>query len=261
MDNEEIIKVIIIDDNKECLFDLQTQLELFPNIQILGMASSYKSAKSLLMNEAVDLIFLDIEMPFKNGFDLLKEIREQGRNHFSVIFHTAYDKYMIEALREMAFDFLVKPVTYEDLKQAIERYKEKKENTSTNVIPLYQGLVGIPDVIALPTSLGMRFVDKSKILMFRCSKFSLMKKSSWEAVLNDQTVIALNKNTTSKDIAAIIDSANFVSINQSTIVNIIYINYIEFKTHDCVLVPPYNGISLNVSRTHLTKLRERFDML
>jgi two-component system LytT family response regulator len=117
------IKTIIIDDNKEYLFSLRENLALFPEVEIIGEATQYKNAKQLLLKTQPDLIFLDIEMPGKNGFELLNEVKTEMKHPFKVVFYTAYDKYIIDALRQSAFDYLVKPVEINELKEVLGRYK------------------------------------------------------------------------------------------------------------------------------------------
>jgi two-component system LytT family response regulator len=260
MNCEEKIKTVIIDDDKNFIFDLKEHLLLYPEVDLLGYASHYKQAKSLLLNEHPDLVFLDVEMPVKNGFELLNEVRELAEKPFNVIFYTAYDTYMIQALRESALDYILKPVKSEELKDAIERFKRKEQTTQTPD-PNYQNILGFPEMISLPTSTGMKFVDKKNIVMFQSSKESLLDRQCWEALLNDMSHIKLRKGITSNEIQNLLGSARCIKINQSTIVNLNYLSVIEFKTRECFLVPPFNNIPLIVSRNNLVELREKFDFI
>jgi two-component system LytT family response regulator len=259
----DVIRTVIIDDDKEALFYLQDQLSLYPDVQLAGMASNYKRAQSLLANETIDLVFLDIEMPYKNGFELLRDVYNDKKAPFSVVFYTADEKYMIEALHVAAFDFLIKPIKQEKLKQVLDRFRERKNsaNTMHNNLSHYHGYIGMPEIIALPTPTGLRFFDKNKILYFECVKSSLIKKPFWQAVLNDKTQIRLRKEISSKEILSVVGDSRFISISQSAIVNLLYVNFVEYKTRECILIPPYNDTSLSVSRIQLSKLRNTFDLL
>jgi len=260
MNPSEKIRVAIIDDNKEFLESLKKHLLFFPKVEICGTASQYKQAKDLLLNKNLDLVFLDIEMPCKNGFELLDEVRKKGST-FSVIFYTAYDKYMIQALRESAFDYILKPINMEELKNAIERFKaQRNESTSLTQLPLYQGIQGMPEIIALPSNLGLKFIDKNRILLFRCINGGLLEKSSWEVLLTDYTTLKLGANTTADRIVQLMNKDRFLQINQSCIINLNYLNMVEYKTRSCLLIPPFNNLELTVSRTHLSKLREDFEV-
>lgn len=260
MAESEKINVAIVDDNKEFLESLIEHLSFFPDVEICGYASQYKQARELLLNEELDLVFLDIEMPCKNGFELLNEVRKKGSS-FSVIFYTAYDKYMVQALRESAFDYILKPVDPQELKNAITRFKtQRATQIPMTISPLYQGIVGSPEIIALPTNLGLRFIDKNRILLFRRIQGNLMEKSSWEALLTDMTAIKLGANTTADRITQLLSKERFLPINQSCIINLNYMSLVEFKTRSCLLVPPFDTMKLAVSRTQLSVLREAFEV-
>ncbi|MFA5328118.1 MAG: response regulator transcription factor [Prolixibacteraceae bacterium] len=256
----EKIQVAIVDDNKAYLESLVEHLSFFPEIEICGSATQYKQARELLVNEKPDLVFLDIEMPCKNGFELLNEVRKKGST-FSVIFYTAYDKYMIHALRESAFDYILKPVKEDELRQAIDRFKKQREEQSKdNLVPLYQGTMGSPEVVALPSNLGLRFIDKNRILLFRCINSGILEKSSWEVLLTDYATIKLGAKTTADRIIQLMNKDRFLQINQSCIINLNYLSMVEFKTRNCLLMPPFDNLDLTVSRTHLSKLRESFEV-
>jgi len=260
MAESEKIQVAIVDDNKDFLESLKDHLSFFPEIEICGTATQYRQARELLLNGKPDLVFLDIEMPCKNGFELLNEVRKKGST-FCVIFYTAYDKYMIQALRESAFDYIIKPVDPSELKLVIERFKKQRaEQSPETSIPLFQGIQGMPEVIALPSNLGLRFVDKNRILLFRCVNGSFLEKSSWEVLLTDYTTIKLGANTTADRIIHLMNKDRFLQINQSCIINLNYLSMVEFKTRNCLLIPPFDTLELTVSRTHLSKLREAFEV-
>lgn len=260
MNEMEKIRVAIVDDNKDFLESLVDHLYVFPEVEICGTATHYRQARELLINEKLDLVFLDIEMPCKNGFELLDEVRKKG-SVFSVIFYTSYDKYMIQALRESAFDYILKPIRTEDLKNAIERFKnQRQEQTSVTPPPLYQGMQGMPEIIALPSNLGLRFVDKNRILLFRCINGGILDKSSWEVLFTDFTSLKLGSNATADRIVQLMHKDRFLQINQSCIINLNYLNLVEYKTRNCQLVPPFDNLELTVSRTQLARLRELFEV-
>jgi two-component system LytT family response regulator len=260
MNKSKKIKVAIVDDNKEFIDSLIDHLIIFQDVEICGAATKYKQAKDLLLNEKPDLVFLDVEMPCKNGFEILSEVRKKG-GIFSVVFYTAYDKYMIQALRESAFDFIIKPIKEEELKQVMNRFKQQRNEQPIDFsIPLYQGTAGSPDIIALPSNLGLRFVDKNRILLFRCMGGGILEKPWWELLLNDGSTIKLGANSTADRIIKLINTDRFIQINQSCIINLNYLNMVEFKTRKCLLMPPFDNLELTVSRTQLSKLRELFEV-
>ncbi len=263
MKTDDVIKTIIVDDNEEFIFSLKEHLALFPEIEIIGTASKYPKAKKLLLSSEPDLLFLDIEMPNKSGFDLLNEIRENGSKNTKIIFYTAYDKYMIEALRESAFDFIIKPVREEELRNAIMRFKMSRQCESTLNQTQFTTIQNnaSPEIISLPTATGLRFTDKNQIVLFQSGKESFFERPSWEVLLHNNEKIKLRRQTNAKEILQCAGECRFVQVNQSFIINLCYINEIEFKTRQCHLNPPFNNIDIVISRSYLNELKNRFDLL
>jgi two-component system LytT family response regulator len=259
MNGSDKILTAIIDDDEEFVFALKEHLGFFPEIQLQGSASKYNQAKNLLLKEDLELVFMDIEMPVKTGFELLEEARKSRKQPVSVIFYTAFDKYLLQGLRESAFDYLMKPVTTEDLRAVIDRYKVKrKSEQQVNSIPVSQGTT---EIISLPTPIGLRFMDKNNIIMLQCTKEQTQDKPGWKAILTDMSEVKLRNGTTAKELLDLMGKRMFVQINQSAILNLQYLGSIEFKTRDCQLIPPFNGIRLLASRTHLSELRNKYDTL
>jgi two-component system LytT family response regulator len=257
--NGRKIKVLIIDDDEEAIFNLKEHLSFFPEIETKGSASKFRNIRSLLKNEEFDLLFLDIDMPGNDGFEMLHELRQRQTNHFSVIFYTAYAQYAIQAIRESAFDYILKPAAREDLKNAIERYKSQVDSIAPKIIPDEKTTVS--ESISLPAPIGLKFLDKNNILMFQCTAGKLIGKKSWIAVLTDCSRIKLRYGTSAKDILEFAGSSKFMQLNQSLIVNINYLSDIEFKTRICHLVPPFNEIQIVASRANMAEIRKKFDLL
>jgi two-component system LytT family response regulator len=253
------IKTAIIDDDEEFLFSLKEHLSFYPEIELLGCATKYKQAKSILQNELLELVFLDVEMPVKNGFELLEEAHKAGKVNFNVVFYTAYDKYVIQALRQSAFDYILKPVKPEELKNAIERYKLQRISIKKPSLTLEKQILS--DIIALPAPTGIRFTDKNNILLFQCSNEGLFEKKYWTVLLTDRTQIKLRSGTSAKDIIDFVGHTKFIRVNQSFIVNINYLAAIEYKSRECQLLPPFNDIVIIASRSSLSEIREKFDIL
>jgi two-component system LytT family response regulator len=116
-------KSIIVDDEELAREDLKALLNDFNEIEIIGESESVEETKELIEKLNPDLIFLDIQMPGRSGFDLLGEIECSAR----IIFVTAYDEYAIRAFEINAVDYLMKPVNKERLSQSIERLKAEQE--------------------------------------------------------------------------------------------------------------------------------------
>lgn len=253
------INTAIIDDDEEFLFSLKNQLSFFPEIELKGLASKYKQARKILENDDLDLIFIDVEMPVKSGFDLLQEVRHTGKTGFKVVFYTAYDKYLISALRESAFDYLLKPVKHDELAIVIERFKSENKNRQKVATPTYS--FAQSELISLPTTTGVQFVDKNSILLFQCSRPTVFEKKCWQAIQTDRTHFKLRTSTSAKDILDFVGTKKFLRINPSYIVNVNFLSAIEFATRECILLPPFNDISIIASRSNMAEIREKFDVL
>ncbi len=161
------LKSIIVDDEKHGRENLAGILrEYCPEVEVLGEAASVEAALSLIREQPPQLIFLDIEMPRANGFQLLEHLKDFS---FEVIFVTAYDNYAIKAIRFSAADYILKPINYNDLKSAVEkvsgRIREKQDNLRMK--QLYHNLnqPGNPR-IGLPAGDRIEYTDVGNIV--RC---------------------------------------------------------------------------------------------
>ena len=123
-----MISVIIVDDEQSALKSMQWEIANFcDDVTILGCFSSAIEAKKFLNENAVDCVFLDIEMPEMDGFQFLDSFKNRN---FSVVITTAYDQYAIKAIKEKALDYLLKPIDSDDLKSCIEKIRQHKEEHS-----------------------------------------------------------------------------------------------------------------------------------
>src|SRR5687768_15146965 len=122
-----MFKALIIDDESRALNLLRITIEKeFPGKFILETALGPEEGLMKIGNFKPELVFLDIEMPLMNGFDLLLSIPEIN---FKIIFTTAYDRYAIRAIRYNALDYLLKPINPRELSEAILRFKNQKNES------------------------------------------------------------------------------------------------------------------------------------
>ncbi|MFZ4523322.1 MAG: LytR/AlgR family response regulator transcription factor [Bacteroidales bacterium] len=254
------VSAVIIDDDKAAIFALQSFLELIPEVSVKGTATSCQKAIKLIREQAPDLVFLDIEMPGKSGFELLKELEKDGSpRNFKVIFHTAYDKYSIAAIREAAFDFILKPPREVEIKEAIHRFL-KQEKLPPEAPGKSPGQ-SMSQMVALPTSIGLQFLPKSDLVYVECLKSSFSLRSTWSVVLNNTQQIKLRPNTNACSIISHLGADQFIALSQSVIVNISYVSMVEYKTLHCYLFPPFDQKPLKISRQYMMLLREKFDVI
>src|SRR5436190_20920422 len=118
-----MIRAIIIDDEQHCIKALASDLQKnCPAVELLQTCSSAKDGIMAIKKLNPDLVFLDVEMPWMNGFEMLEVI---GSVNFSIIFITAHGEFAVKAFRISAVDYLLKPVDAEDLKAAVRKAEEK----------------------------------------------------------------------------------------------------------------------------------------
>ncbi len=127
MQNRQL-RTIIVDDEEKAINNLETLLNNFPQVQIIDKSTDPEKALGKILLQKPDLLFMDIQMPDKTGFEIVSEVYRSGLRP-DIIFVTAFDKYAITAIRYAAFDYLLKPVNKEELKDALERLLKKTTET------------------------------------------------------------------------------------------------------------------------------------
>lgn len=257
METEEKYKVVIVDDERTAIDALRRELEPYHEFEVHGVASNGAKGKKMIMELHPDLLFLDVELPDILGLNLLSEIRDDILWDMKVVFYTSYDKYLLQALRESAFDFLLKPFEAEDLRVVIERYR--KAMTSTMFPPpsfasSISALMPQQGMFMISTVTGFKLLRLEEIGYFEYLK----DKRQWQVVLFNQTRLNLKRNTKAEDITSY--SPAFVQISQSGIVNVNYLAMIDGKC--CQLYPPFHDKNdLVISRSFLKELQDRFFVL
>lgn len=161
------ISAILVDDEQNNLKGLERKLgKLYPNITILNTFSRPENAISALQNQQPDILFLDIQMPRINGFELLSKL---SNINFQVIFVTAYSDYAIKAFKLSAVDYLLKPVDDDDLKLAVEKAiaiieKNKLQENNNKLLQLLTENIKITNKIMIPTTKGISFIPQDDLL-------------------------------------------------------------------------------------------------
>lgn len=235
-----MINAIIIDDEKKCVSLLSKMFEKhFPDINLVAISNNAGDGIKLITQHEPDLVFLDIEMPVKNGFDMLNELEEIN---FEIIFTTAYNQYAIKAIRFSALDYLLKPIDEEELHEAINRYKLKKKSSRNDQISLlFDNLKNLNNAyskISVSTSEGVIFLNVNDIIYCEATgsytQFFLRNK---EKLLTSRTL---------KDFEDMLTEHNFYRIHNSYLVNLNEIKrYIRGEGGTVIMS---NGNEVQVSR-------------
>jgi two-component system, LytTR family, response regulator len=236
------MKCIIIDDEKHCIKTLTNLLETnFPEVKILTTCNDSSKAQELILYHKPDFIFLDIEMPLLNGFDLLSKFEKLD---FDVIFTTAYDSYAIKAIKFSALDYLLKPISKEDLAFAIEKIKSKESSVSKVQLQMATAVHNkqLPDTIALPTNDGLLFASVNDII------YCIADGSYTRLFMADKSNMLLSK--TLGDVDELLIEYNFFRIHHSSLVNLKQVKkYIRGEGGEVIMS---NGHNLMVARTRKT---------
>lgn len=162
-------KTLIIDDEKGCRDTLMELLKNHPQINIIGQASSIKEAEKLILELQPQLLFLDIEMPGGNGFELLEKFNPIN---FDIIFTTAFDQYAIKAIKYSALDYLLKPIDINELRESVGRFTSKKHDQNLLNNQFKTLLSNISEEssqqkIAVPDGEGINFIKIKNIIRFQ----------------------------------------------------------------------------------------------
>lgn len=232
-------QAIIIDDEELGRVALREKLKTYcKNITVIGEAANGKLGKELIKEVQPDLVFLDIEMPVMNGFEMLETIDSVN---FQLIFVTAYDQYAIKAIKYSALDYLLKPVDIEELQQAIARLNTielNNVNAKVAVLNANQKLSEVSAKIAIPVIDGYQFIVQKDIVRLESDK------NYTKIFLHNATLIVASK--TLKDFEEMLSSNLFFRCHHSHIINIHFIDrYIKGEGGQIIL---NNKIAIPVSR-------------
>ena len=245
-----MFKAILIDDELHCTESLRLLLtEHFGDrISVSGTFNKPAEALRYLLAHKVDLIFLDIEMPEMNGFELLNKLMPYEAD---VVFVTAYDQYAIKAFSYSAISYLLKPIDDDDLKTMLEKWWEKKHKLITaSQIALMQEVMQAQHKpktkVALPTGEGLEFLEIASII--RCES----DNNYTRIFCNDKTQHLICR--TLKDVEKVLSENGFIRIHQSHLINPQYMR--KLLRNDGGSIVMTDGSELAISRTKKDRIIE-----
>lgn len=237
------IKAIIIDDERLARNELKKLLEQHPDINIIDEASNVDEASEKIDLSRPDLIFLDIQMPGKTGFDLLAEIEKSPR----VIFTTAYDEFALKAFEVNALDYLLKPIDPKRLADAIQKLQTEMALEQASLMGVNRGPLTETDQVFVKDGERCWFVKLAEIRLF-------------ESVGNYAKVyFSTNKPLILKSLNALeerLDDRVFFRANRKHIINLHWIEKIEPYFNGGLLVELKGGEKIEISRRQTVKFKE-----
>lgn len=246
-----MIRCVLIDDENNSLEMMEWLIKTYcPQVSIVAMCNSSEKGIEAIKKFKPDVVFLDIEMPHMNGFDMLEQF---DKLFFDVVFCTAYDQFAIKAFKYSALNYLLKPVDPADLQETIRRLEEKKSSPSKEQIEmLLQNIRGNakPPVqrIALTTNDGMIFVSTQDIL------YCEAESNYTSVVLKGGKRILVSKVL--KDIDETLSGNDFYRIHNSFLININHIK--KYVRGDGGYVIMENDVTISISRSRRQEFMELF---
>ncbi len=239
-------KTIIIEDEQLARQRLKRLLGNYQEVEIIAEAENGSEGLELINQHEPDLIFLDIEMPVLNGFEMLAKL---GEHQPKVVFTTAYDQYAIKAFDEGSIDYLLKPIEKIRFEQAMQKLPAKlakEENSSSELL----------ETASLSPAQNSRIVVKS------AGVIKIIPVSELHYIEADDDYVKLStsegnfhKNKTMGFFEQTLDPSQFIRIHRSYIINLAQVTKIELKEKDSYIVLLKSDIWLPVSKTGYVKLK------
>ncbi len=236
-----MLNAIIVDDeidNRELLTEL-LQIHC-PALKMVGQADSVKSALKEIAEKKPNLVFLDIQMPKGNGFELLQHFEELS---FDIIFITSFDKYAINAIKFSALDYLLKPVNIEELKRAVEKAERKVQRE--NQFLAYENL--LHNINPLTTEKKMAVHLNNNTYFIQMSDIMYIHADGNYSFIYMDNDVKYHTSKTLKEIEEFTEhAANFIRINKSIVINTnCFSHYQKGGPYQLFL---RNGIHFEISR-------------
>ncbi len=247
-----MIRAIIIDDEQNCVESLQFDISKHcPEVEVVFSTSSPKEGLVAIRKHHPDLVFLDVQMPWMTGFEMLEVY---GDIDFAIIFTTAYDQFAAKAFRISAVDYLLKPIDANDLKEAVKKAVEKiSQKTGREQINNLLHNINKPEEkqrVAFSGRDGYEFIESSLIV------YAQAEGAYTHVFLKDKRKLVLSK--TLSDIEEMVPASKFQRIHHSVLVNLDHVTHF-FKADGGYIVLD-NGEKLIVSKSRKEKLMERLGL-
>ena len=246
-----MIKAVIVDDEPFCCSSLVILLERYcPGVKVAGIYHSGDDALQAIPEHHPQIVFLDIEMPGMNGFEMLEKLPAID---FEIIFTTSYDQYAIKAIRLSALDYLLKPIDREELQKAVQKVIHRSHYPLPQQLEILLQKIHQPissaQKIALPSMEGLQMVDVNSII-------SCASDSNYTIffIRNKKKLVV---SRTLKEIEEMLEEYPFLRVHNSYLINLNEIDkYIKGEGGYLVMS---DGSNIDVSRskkeTLLNKLR------
>ncbi len=243
------LKTVILDDEPDSINLLRIELaQNCPQVEVVGTYTNPLKALNEIETLQPHLLFLDIEMPVMNGFEILEKVLHLN---FSVVFITAYNQYALKAFRFNALDYLVKPIEKADLIEAVAKAAKLIKPTSTQLSFMQKQLRGEPTTkIAIPGHQGVSFIDLNEIVYGEASN------NYSKLILTDSRHFLISK--TLKDIQEVLEEEHFLRVHRQYIINL---NQVKQLNRNEGIITMQNGDHIPIARNQKERLIEKYRWL
>jgi two-component system LytT family response regulator len=211
-----LIKAVLVDDESDNIKTLELLLKKYcPDVVVEATFTEPKAALKALPKTACDILFLDIEMPEINGFELLKRLKKFDSN---VVFVTAHSNYAVRAFKFSALDYILKPIDVDDLKATIE--KQKKTRTTAPDRDMMKQLLSNIDLLSNPKANKLSLSTQEGIEILTLSDVDYMKAERSYTMIKRQDKTDLMVSKPLKDFEDMLPHSKFMRIHDSYIINL-----------------------------------------
>ncbi len=235
------MKALVIDDERLARKELINLLAEYKDVEIIGEAVNAEEAEELIDQLMPDLIFLDIQMPGKTGFELLETLEKTPK----VIFTTAYDEYALKAFEFNALDYLLKPIEPKRLGESIE--KIRKEIQSNTEVKSNKSKLTINDQVFVKDGDNCWFVRLKDVRLFESD-------GNYIKVYFDKYKPMIHKSLNALDEK--LDDKSFFRVSRKHIINLDWVDEIETWFNGGLMVKLKGGEKVEVSRRQATKFKD-----
>lgn len=247
---KESIRAVIVDDEPPSVELLKVMLLDYADIEIVGTCTSASDAVKMIKSQKPDVVFLDIQMPKKSGFDVLQQFGQEDNP--IIVFVTAYDEYAVKAFESHAVDYLLKPVDYDRLRLTVERVRELiadqvERNAAEEVMTFERA--------------GRSRKYLQRVLLRKSGKISILKITDVDVIQAEGDYLKLlvrDKNYLMREklgeVEKSLDPSLFVRVHRSTIVNISRIKEMERTFNQDHVVTLVDGKQVHMSRRYFNHL-------
>ena len=207
-----MLKAIIVDDEPYCCETIATLLEESRDVEIVSVCHNAADALVAIRKYSPDIVFLDVEMPKMNGFEMLEQLPQVN---FEIIFTTSYDQYALKAIRFSAIDYLLKPVDEEELRTAIQKVIQRSQKPITQQLEILLQKIHQPSTpinkIAMPTMEGLQMIPVDSIISCESdSNYTILQLKNNKKLIVSRTL---------KEIEELLEEHSFVRVHRCYLAN------------------------------------------